>query len=450
MPNNPSSPPHTKGPTIKKVAIVGGGLVGVTSAQALMQAGFEVHVFEKGSTVALNSSFAGGGVASVGSAQCISSSDALGRAVRQVFSRHAALRWDLAPSLRQWGFAARWLRHATHAKTLHNQAALLRLAHYSQSLKAQLDAQLPFDHEQTQGSLQLFRSPKELERAAQKLPRLDSLGLSYQVLDAAGCLVREPGLNPENPLAGGIAYAGDSAGNTALYTKQLKQSTHAAGVHYHFEVSVTQLLPEAKGWRVMTQAMQVGAASQSEHFDAVVLATGSDSLPLLHAQGLKLPLYPLRGYALTLPIGSLEDAPQASVLDDNLQVSMTRLGLRLRVAGQGEIGNAALREAKGKNAGKLAVRDAPVKTLSHVLQTWFPYAGKLSEASYWCGTYPTLPDGPPVVGATPVAGLYVNLGHGNNGWGACFGAAQLLADAMAGKTAAIDTTGLTLARYLKG
>ncbi len=428
---------------------MGGGIIGVTSAYALIQAGFEVHVFEKGSTVALNSSFAGGGVASVGSAQCIGSNEAVGRFMRQTFNRHAALRWDISPSLRQWGFVARLLRHSTQAKTTQNQTALLRLAHYSQAVKAELDIKIPFDHEQSEGSLQVFRTAKELDRATQKLPRLDELGVSYQVLDADACRQHERGLNPQSTLAGGIAYGGDAAGNTALYTKQLKQSTHADGVHYHFEVNVTQLVPEAQGWRVMTQAVQAGAASESQHFDAVVIATGSDSLPLLAAQGIKLPLYPVRGYALTLPISSLEDAPQSTVLDDAMQVSMTRLGLRLRLAGQSEIGNPALREAKGKNAGKLAVRDASVKTLSHVLQTWFPYAGKLSEASYWCGTYPTLADGPPVVGATPVAGLFINMGHGNNGWGACFGAAQLLADAMTGTTPAIDTTGLTIARYVK-
>lgn len=448
---NVSTPPATAHSfkTAQKVAIIGGGIVGVTSAHALLQAGFEVHVFEKGSTVALNSSFAGGGVAAVGSVQAVSSSDALARFVRQSLSRHAALRWDVQPSLSQWSFVARLMRHSTQAKTQQNQAALLRLAHYSQSLKNHLDTQIPFDHEQTQGSLQLFRTAKELDRAVQKLNRLDGLSVPHTVLDADACRVQEAGLNPQTLLAGGIAYATDSAGNTALYTKQLKQITHAAGAQYHFEVAVSQLVPEAQGWRVMTQSLQPGVASHSAYFDAVVVATGSDSLPLLHAQGIKLPLYPLRGYALTLPISSLEDAPNATVLDDGLQVSMTRLGLRLRVAGQAEIGSAALCEAKGKNAGKLAVRDAPVKTLSHVLQTWFPYAGKLSEASYWCGTYPTLPDGPPVVGATPVPGLFVNMGHGNNGWGNCFGAAQLLADAMSGKPAEIETTGLTLARYLK-
>jgi D-amino-acid dehydrogenase len=289
------------------------------------------------------------------------------------------------------------------------------------------------DYEQATGYLQLFRSDKELEASAPARTLLGELGVRHMLLDAAQCYVLEPTLHPVTPLAGGIHLPDDETGNCAYFAHQLKDIAVGDGVEFRFGVEI-QRIDMAPG---RVEALQT--ASGPLRGDAYVLASGADSAALLAPIGIRLPLLNVKGYSATANITAFEHAPFLSVMDETYKVAITRMGNRMRVAGTAELGT------RGNT-----LRESALRTLLKVAQDWFPYAASYRQGKFWVGSRPMLPDGPPVLGRTPVGNLFLNTGHGSSGWVMAVGSGQIVADVLAGRAPAIDLEGLTLDRYLAG
>ncbi|MBV8632952.1 MAG: D-amino acid dehydrogenase [Burkholderiaceae bacterium] len=412
-----------------QVAVIGGGVMGVCTAYFLADAGHAVSVFERHGNVAEQASFGNAGIV----APAFATPWAVPGAPRKLFaalfksSSPYMLKSRLDPAM--WRWLSRWASESELQRFRRNRQRMQRIAHYSRSVLQQVRDYEKFDYEQTSGYLQLFRSERDLALAQPLLDLMMEQGVPHQVLDAEGARVIEPGLSEHAPLAGAWHFNDDATGNCALFTKQLKQAAQANGVDFQFGCTVKAI--EAHGRRVGLQIDR-----DLIHADAVVIAAGIDSTALLAPLGISVPLYPVKGYAATAPIKDFEHAPLSAAFDDANKVSIARMGNRVRLAGLAEFG------ARDNELNEISLRK-----LVEIGEDWFPHAANYSGAQYWCGMRPMLPDGPPLVGASGVPGVYLNLGHGATGWTMAAGSGKLVADLVTGREPDIDTEGLNATRF---
>lgn len=414
------------------VLVVGAGIIGATTAFELRQRGFEVTVLDRRPGVAQEASYANAGVISVAYARPWAQPGMPRKVLASLWRRQSALIFRPTLDAAQWRWLARWLGECRLERFRRNKQRMQRLAEYSRAVLHELRRRHAIDYEQRQGWLQLFRSAADIEAAKPSIELLAEAGMPHRLLDAAACRALEPALIDATPLAGGLHLPEEETGNCAYFARRIKDLAAQAGVAFRFETAVTGLRLE--GGRVVAARTAIGDVTA----DAVVLAAGADSARLLRGTGVKLPLYPVKGYSLTVPISRFEFAPMVSVMDEALKVAITRMGNRLRVAGTAEIGNR-----------KLALRDTALGTLLRVARDWFPGAAAYAQARTWVGARPMLPDGPPVLGPTAVANLFLNLGHGSTGWSMACGSARLVADLLAGRPPQIDLEGLTVERFVR-
>ncbi|HOX88572.1 MAG TPA: D-amino acid dehydrogenase [Burkholderiaceae bacterium] len=412
------------------VVVVGAGIVGVTSAYYLRRAGFEVTVVERRGGVAQETSFANGGFVAPAYASPWAAPGMRGKALRYLFREHSPLVLRPRLSLAQWRWLLRFWSECTLDRYLRNRARMQRLAYYSRDEMRMLRTRHALEYEQSTGVLQLFRTAREIEGVQPTLKLLTESGVPHALLDAEQCRAREAAIHPGAPLTGGLYLPEDETGNCAFFAHQLKDLAAAAGVDFRFDTGVERLL--VAGGAI--QGVRTGAGEIAA--DAVVVAAGVDSVTLLKPHGIRLPLYPVKGYSATVPIGALDQAPFLALVDETYKVVITRLGNRLRLAGTAEIGSP-----------ELELRESALATLLTAGREWLPYAASWRLARYWVGARPMLPDGPPVLGASPVKGLYLNLGHGGTGWGMAAGSARVVSDLIAGRKPEIDLEGLTIERY---
>ena len=404
-----------------KIAIVGAGIIGVTTAYELASDGHEVTVFEQRSAAAEEASFATAGLL----APHLLSPWAVpgfGHALR-LMGPHATLRLSGGLSRANWAWLSRW-RSATHASSA-PAAALERLAQYSQSRLQALAQRHELDFEASQGRLVLLRTEQERAQLQPALQVLRDSGVALREIDADVARQIEPGLSPEAPLAGAIHLPDARAGNCRLFAQLLRQGTQGSGVHFAFNTRIDRIGTTPVG-------VVVQGESDLRRFDAVVLCAGTASAALLPALGLRLPMAAVYGYSVSAPLRESTHAPQASVVDAAQQISITRLGQRVRIAGGAELA--------GADAEHHA---ATLQRLYRTLNDWFPGGAQLSSGvQVWRGARPLLPDGAPVVGASGVPGLWLNTGHGAGGWALACGSARALADLMAQRAPEVPLDGL--------
>jgi D-amino-acid dehydrogenase len=404
-----------------KIAIVGAGIVGVTTAYELASDGHEVTVFEQRSAAAEEASFATAGLL----APHLLSPWAVpgfGHALR-LMGPHATLRLSGGLSRANWAWLSRW-RSATHAGSA-PAAALERLAQYSQSRLQALAQRHELDFEASQGRLVLLRTEQERAQLQPALQVLRDSGVALREIDADVARQIEPGLSPEAPLAGAIHLPDARAGNCRLFAQLLRQGTQGSGVHFAFNTRIDRIGTTPVG-------VVVQGESDLRRFDAVVLCAGTASAALLPALGMRLPMAAVYGYSVSAPLRESTHAPQASVVDAAQQISITRLGQRVRIAGGAELA--------GADAEHHA---ATLQRLYRTLNDWFPGGAQLSSGvQVWRGARPLLPDGAPVVGASGVPGLWLNTGHGAGGWALACGSARALADLMAQRAPEVPLDGL--------
>jgi len=411
------------------VAVIGGGVVGVCTAYFLAEAGHDVVVIERHQNVAQEASFANAGIVAPGYSAPWAAPGMPRKVLSYLLRSEAPVM--LRPTLDRtlWRWVRRWLAECDVERYRINRTRMQRIAFYSRDILRLLREHYQLEYEQTQGVLQLFRTEKDRRLAEPAISLLNDNEVPHQLLDAEGVRAIEPSLASDTPLAGGIYLPQDEAGNCPLFTKRLKQIAASMGVQFHFASTVQAIESESRGVALHIDDGRYPA-------DAVVVAAGIDSANLLKPLGIHIPLYPVKGYSATVPIKNFDKAPHAALLDETYKVAITRLGGRIRVAGTAELGS---------RSNELHAR--ALRTLIKVGGDWFPDAANYAQANFWCGTRPMLPDGPPLVGATPVRNVYLNIGHGSSGWAMAAGCGKVVADIVSGHAPDIDLDGLTMTRY---
>ncbi len=443
-----------------RVAVIGAGIVGVTCAYELAADGHEVTVFERRGSVAAETSFANAGVIAPGYVTPWAAPGMPWHMLRHLFMRHAPVRLNprLSPATLRWMW--RWWRSCRTGPYKTNRARLQRLAVYSKERLHHLTHSLQLDYERTEGYLVLLRSAKDMSHAQAGLSMLTEMGVHHRVLDATQCRQAEPGLNQEAELHAGIHLAHDEVANCRQFALLLREEAELLGATFRFHTNVQSLHPGktpriTKVYSPMEESTWLNADAtqradgpptdvlpfepETESFDAVVVCAALGANDLLKPHGLKLPLAPVYGYSVTAPLRKLEAhpdiGPRAAVMDERYKIAISRLGSRVRVAGSAELGG----RAEPHNR-------AALETLYKVLNDWFPGAAHMSQAQVWKGARPMLPDGPPVLGASGIPGVWINLGHGSSGWALACGSARVVADAIGGQPAGIDVEGLGVER----
>ncbi len=415
-----------------KIIVLGSGVVGVTSAWYLAQAGHEVTVIDRQPAAGLETSFANAGQVSPGLSAPWAGPDTPKKAILWMMMRHRPLVfWPIPdPALLRW--VASFLGNCNADAYARNKGRMVRLAEYSRDRLRDLRTLTGITYDDRQrGTLQLFRSQAQADHVGDDTVVLDRLGVPYEVLDRTGCIAREPALaGVSEKFVGGLVLPGDETGDAHLFTQRLAALAEAQGVVFRYGVRIDRLRTEAG--RITGIETAAGLLTA----DGYVVSLGSYSPALLRAAGIDLPVYPVKGYSLTVPVIDETQAPLSTIMDEKYKVGITRLGDRIRVGGTAELAGFSSR-----------LREPRRRTLEHSFGDLFPRAGDLSQAKFWTGLRPMTPDGPPVIGGTEFANLWLNTGHGTLGWTMSCGSAALLADIVSGRRPNIEHEDLSLARY---
>ncbi|GJD29519.1 D-amino acid dehydrogenase 1 [Methylobacterium adhaesivum] len=416
------------------VLILGGGVVGVTTAYYLAKAGHRVTLVERQPGVGLETSFANAGQVSPGYSAPWAAPGIPLKALKWMMMRHRPLvLWPrFEPQL--YGWLARMLANCTEEAYARNKGRMVRLAEYSRDSLRDLrrDTGIAYDHRE-KGTLQLFRTRKQLDHVDDDTRVLDKFGVPYAVLDPAGCIAAEPALaRVPNVFVGGLRLPGDETGDAHLFTQRLAALCSEAGVVFQHGASIARL---RQGGGTVTGVELV--SGEVLVADAYVAAMGSYTPALLRPLGIDLPVYPVKGYSLTLPVIDPGAAPVSTVMDETYKVAITRLGDRIRVGGTAEL------------AGFSQVLRQPRReTLARSIGDLFPAGGDPAGAKFWTGLRPMTPDGTPFVGATRLSNLYTNTGHGTLGWTMACGSGRLLSDLISGRKPDIPSADLACDRGL--
>jgi D-amino-acid dehydrogenase len=416
--------------------VIGAGIVGVTTAYELAADGHDVTVYERRGAVAEETSFANAGVVAPGYVTPWAAPGMPGKVLRYLLSRHAPVKITLPLSPHELGWMWQWWRACSLDRYLANRARLQRLAFYSRERLHWLTDSLQLHYDRSDGYLVLLRSQKERRLVEPGLQVLREAGVGFHELDDVTTRAVEPALNPDTSFLGAIHLPEDEAGNCRQFALLLKDEARREGARFEFGTTVLPFDPAAPA------TLRVRGADgpvREERFHAVVVCGGLESAALLRPVGLRVPIAPVYGYSISAPIREPLNAPRSALMDERYKVAITRLGQRVRVAGSAEIGGTPGRK-----------RADAVQTLYKVLHDWFPGAAQLSNmgaaVQEWKGARPMLPDGPPILGASGVPGIWMNLGHGSSGWALSCGSARIVADLMAGREPTVDIEGLGIER----
>ncbi len=417
-----------------RVLVLGSGVVGTASAYYLARAGFEVVVVDRQPAVAMETSFANAGQVSPGYASPWAAPGVPLKAMKWLLQRHAPLAIKLTGDVDQYLWMAQMLRNCTAARYAVNKERMVRLSEYSRDCLDELRAETGIAYEGRQlGTTQLFRTQAQLDAAAKDIAVLQRSGVPYELLDRAGIARVEPALaKVSHKLSGALRLPNDQTGDCQMFTSRLAEMAVALGVEFRFEQNIQRL--DYAGDRLAG----VWIDGKLETADRYVLALGSYSPQMLKPLGIRAPVYPLKGYSLTVPISDPAMAPQSTVLDETYKVAITRFDQRIRVGGMAEI------------AGHdLSLNPRRRETLEMVVGDLYPQGGDPSDAVFWTGLRPATPDGTPIIGATPYRNLFLNTGHGTLGWTMACGSGRVLADLLGSKRPQISTEGLDIFRYGK-
>jgi D-amino-acid dehydrogenase len=415
-----------------KVLVLGSGVIGVTTAYYLAQEGHEVEVVDRQSGPALETSFANAGEVSPGYSSPWAGPGIPLKAIKWLLMRHGPLvvRPKFDPAM--WSWLLKMLRNCTSARYAINKARMVPIAEYSRdSLRAlRQETGIAYD-ERSRGTLQLFRTQAQVDGTGGDIDVLKQFGVPFEVLDPAGCIAAEPALaKVRDKIKGGLRLPGDETGDCQMFTERLAALCAGRGVKFRFGTAIDKILVSGKA--VTGVATSAGLLTA----DAYVVALGSYSPLILKPLGLSVPVYPVKGYSITVPVTDPDGAPVSTVMDESYKVAITRLGDRIRAGGTAEISGYDLR-----------LHDARRDTLEHSVGELFPNGGSLKDAIFWCGLRPMTPDGPPIIGESGIGGLFLNTGHGTLGWTMACGSGRVIADVISGRKAEIDVSELSLSRY---
>jgi D-amino-acid dehydrogenase len=414
-----------------RVIVLGSGVIGVASAYYLAQQGAEVTVLDRQSGPAEETSFGNAGQISPGYSTPWAAPGIPFKAVKWMFQHHAPLAINLDGSMWQLQWMAQMLKNCNPQSYAVNKERMMRVAEYSRDCLRELRKDTGINYEnRAKGTLQLFRKEAQMEAVQRDISVLQECGVSYELLNGNELGRVEPALaNAQDKLVGGLHLPNDETGDCYLFTNALAQIAKELGVNFQFNQNVEKLIVEGdeiKGVQVNGKVLTA---------DRYVLAFGSYSRDFLKPLDLQLPVYPVKGYSLTIPIVDPAFAPQSTVLDETYKIAITRFDQRIRVGGMAEL--------SGFNLGLNEDRRA---TLQMVTQDLFP-GGDMAQASFWTGLRPMTPDSTPIIGATRFKNLFLNTGHGTLGWTMACGSGKLISDIVLNHKTDISTNGLSIQRY---
>jgi D-amino-acid dehydrogenase len=413
-----------------KIAVIGAGIIGVTTAYELACDGHEVTVLERRSAAAEETSFANAGVVAPGYVTPWAAPGMPGKVFQHLFCRYAPIKVVLPLSTSELAWMWKWYQSCKLDTYLANRARLQRLAFYSRARLHHITADLKLDYERSDGFVVLLRRERDSQGVQPGLQVLREAGVTFKEISPDETRKIEPALNPDISFFGAIHLPDDEVGNCRQFALLLKSETQRLGVKFQFNTEVTQLRA--------TQGISLTLSRDPtpQAYDAAVVCAGVDSASLLAPLGLKIPLAAVYGYSVSATIREPLNAPRSAVMDERYKVAISRMGNRVRVAGIAEIGGSPER----KRANSL-------QTLYKVLHDWFPGAANLANgAQEWKGARPMLPDGPPLLGSSGVPGVWLNLGHGSSGWALSCGSARVVADQIRGKAPGVGVDGLGIGR----
>jgi len=416
-----------------KVVVMGAGVIGVTTAYYLAKAGAEVTVLDRQPGPGLETSYANAGELSYGMTSPWAAPGVPTKALKWLFMKRRPLFiWPLI-SPRMWKWGAQMLMNCNDDAYAVNKSRMVRISNYSRDVLPDLIAETGIEYDgRAQGTLQLFRTEKQMKASKADQAILAEFDSPFEVLDPAGCIAVEPALaHVRDKFVGGLRLTADRTGDCRMFTMALAEKTAALGARFHYGQKIEMIRVEGdrvKG--VRTDKLGLVTA------DTYVCALGSYAPNLLDPIDLRLPVYPVKGYSVTLPVTDDAGAPQSTIMDETHKVAITRLGDRIRVAGTAEI--AGYSNRLGPNA---------TATVRHVIGDLFPTGGDIERAEGWTGLRPMTPDGTPILGPTRYPNLFLNTGHGTLGWTMAAGSGRAVADLVLGKAPEISFEGLTAARY---
>lgn len=415
-----------------KVVILGSGVVGVASAWYLTQAGHEVVVIDRQDGPALETSYANAGEISPGYSCPWAAPGIPMKAARWLFQKHAPLVLRPQPDMAMMRWLVAMWRNCTEDAYRVNKERMVRIAEFSRDRLDELrrDTGIAYD-ERTQGTLQLFRTQKQLDAVAADIEVLRADGVPFEPLDRAGCVAAEPGLAYSDvPFVGGLRLPHDETGDCFKFTNALRTLVEGKGATFLYGHAIRRL--QVSGGRISGVETNRGTITG----DAYLVAMGSFSPFVVAPLGLRLPIYPVKGYSITVPIVDEARAPVSTVLDESYKVAVTRLGDRIRVGGMAELSGYERKLPPARQA-----------TLEHSVRSLFPEAADYAEPNFWCGLRPMTPDSTPVIGPTRYDNLFLNTGHGTLGWTMSCGSGHVIADIISGRTPAIRADDLAITRY---
>jgi D-amino-acid dehydrogenase len=415
-----------------KIAILGSGVIGTTAAYYLAKAGNDVTVLERRSAPALETSYANAGEVSPGYSAPWAGPGVPVKAIKWLLMHHRPLVIKPVLDIAMWVWGAQMLRNCTAARYALNKGRMVRLAEYSRDCLKQLRAETGIRYdERTQGTLQLFRTQKQLDGTGKDIEVLQQYGVPYQLLDRDGYLKYEPALaDVKHKFVGGLRLPGDETGDCFLFTQRVATLAQGLGAQFRFGVNVKGLVTDTSALAgIDTDAGLVKA-------DRYLVALGSYSSRLLAPTGVRIPVYPVKGFSITVPIRDAAKAPESTIMDETHKIAVTRLGNRIRVGGTAQL-----------SGFDLELNERRRRTLEFVVNDLFPLGGDVSKAEFWTGLRPMTPDGTPIVGPTRLPNLWLATGHGTLGWTMAAGTGRLLTDWMSGRPTEIDVEGLSVERY---
>lgn len=417
-----------------RVVILGAGVLGVATAYYLAREGVEVTVLERQAGPARETSFANAAQVSAESAGPWLAPGMPRQAMRWLVQRDApfVLRWkSLDANLASWLW--RGWRNCSRSRFRHNREMTLNIGRYSRQCLQALRAELGLAYEeQRHGILQVFRTRSDFDHFRRDLHGLSALGASFRELDRQGCLDAEPALaGARAPLVGGVLFPDDESGDCQLFSERLSEAAARLGARFHFGAVVTEA--ESEGSQVSA------VRTQHERFaaDAVVVAMGSYSRAFLRGLGLTLPIYPVKGYTVTVPFReAAATLPTVSITDESLRVVISRLGGALRAAGTADL------------AGfDTSVNRRRCDLVERIVEEWYPGLGDRERLTRWACLRPMTPDTLPLLGPTRLPNLFLNTGHGSLGWTMACGSARAVSDQILGRTPEIDLQGFAPSRF---
>ena len=417
-----------------KVLVMGGGVIGVTTAWYLAEAGCEVTVIERQNETALETSFANCGQISPGYATPWAAPGIPLKGLKWLFQADAPLKISPDGSLFQLAWIAQMLANCNNNSYAINKGRMLRLSEYSRDQFIALRQQLNLKYDDRQGgTLQLFRTQKQLDGMAKDIKVLEECGVRYRALDPNGCAEVEPALaKTKHNLSGGLQLPNDETGDCNMFTQKLTEHCKALGVKFIMGKTITKIEQQNN------QIKRVFLGIEELTADHYVMALGCFSRQMLLSLGIDIPVYPVKGYSMTIPIVDPASAPVSTILDESYKVAITRFDDRIRLGGMAEL--------SGYN---LTLNPRRRQTLEKVINDLFPDGGNLQQASFWTGLRPRTPDSTPIVGISSIKNLSLNTGHGTLGWTMCLGSAKILAAEILGTQPEIIIEGLNMARYTK-